>query len=42
MQARQVTAATCYDKKTVDDEFQVNELVYVLAPRNKLKKFALK
>ena len=42
MQTRQVTAATCYDKKVIDDEFQVNELVYVLAPRNKLKKLALK
>ena len=42
MQARQAAAATYYDKKVVDDELQVGELVYVLAPRNKSKKLALK
>ena len=42
MQARQVPAATYYDQKVVDDELQVGELVYVLAPRNKSKKLALK
>ena len=41
-QARQVAASTYYDKKVVDDELQVGELVYVLAPRNKSKKLALK
>ena len=35
-------AATYYDKKAVDDELQVVELVHVLAPRNKSKKLALK
>ena len=42
LQARQAAAATCYDKKIVDDELQVGELVCVLAPRNKSKKLALK
>ena len=43
MQARQAAgAATYYDKKAVDDELQVVELVYVLAPRNKSKKLDLK
>ena len=41
-QARQVAASTYYDKKVVDDELQVGELVYVLAPRNKSKKLALR
>ena len=42
MQARQVAAATYYDKQVVDDELQVGELVFVLAPRNKSKKLILK
>ena len=42
IQARQVTAATYYNKKVVDDELQVSELVYVFAPRIKSKKLALK
>ena len=42
MQARQVAASTYYDKKVVDDELQVCELVYVLAPRNKSKELALR
>ena len=42
LQACQAAAATYYDKTIVDDELQVGELVYVLAPRNKSKKLALK
>ena len=42
MQVRQVAATTYYDKKVVDHELQVGELVYVLAARNKSKKLALK
>ena len=42
MQVRQVATATYYDKKVVDHELQVDELVYVLAARNKSKKLALK
>ena len=41
IQARQAAAATYYDK-VVDDELQVGELMYILAPRNKSKKLALK
>ena len=32
----------CYYDKVVDDELQVGELLYVLAPRNNSKKLALK
>ena len=42
MHSRQVAAATYYDKKVVDDALQVGELMYVLAPRNKSKKPALR
>ena len=42
MQARQAAASIHYDRKVVDDELQVDELVYVLAPCNKSKKLALK
>ena len=38
MQTRQATSVTYYDKNIFDDELQVGELVYVLAPRNKSKK----
>ena len=42
MEARQVAAATYYDKKVLDDELKVGESVFVFAPRNKSKKLALK
>ena len=42
MNTRQAIAATYYDKKVLDDELKVDELVFVFAPRNKSKKLSLK
>ena len=42
MNARQAIAATYYDKKVLDDELNVDEHVFMFAPRNKSKKLALK